>query len=93
MEKNVIWFKRVFIPLLEDYEIEYSTFQNGDFGDLERFEIEGKNKGGNVDFWSLGWLNVHLVDYEEEKELLNVLLEPHQKIEREEVFKKLQTLL
>lgn len=94
MKEDILWFKNEFIPLLvEDYKIEYVSFKEGDFGTLERVEIEGKNKGGNIDFWSLGWLNIHLVDYEEGKELLNVLLEPNQKIEKEEAFKKLLTLL
>jgi len=94
MKKDVIWFKNEFISLLgEGYKMEYSTFKDGDFGNLERVEIEGNNKGGNIDFWSLGWLNIHLVDYEKGDELLNVLLEPHQEREQEEAFKKLQELL
>lgn len=94
MEKDVIWFKNEFIPILiQGYEIDYSTFQDGDFGNLERVEIEGKNKGGNIDFWSLGWLNIHFVDYEKGDELLNVLLEPHQEREKEDAFKKLRELL
>ncbi|MDR2039449.1 MAG: hypothetical protein LBQ60_16120 [Bacteroidales bacterium] len=94
MEKDKIWFKNEFIPLLsQEYKIEYSVFQDGDFGNLERFEIEGNNKGGNIDFWSLGWLNIHLVDYESGNELLNILLEPHQEREKEEAFKKLEEFL
>ncbi len=94
MKKDIIWFKNKFIPLLsQKYTIEYSSFLDGDFGNLERVEIEGNHKGGNIDFWSLGWLNIHLVDYEKENELLNVLLEPHQEREKEEAFKKLEEFL
>jgi hypothetical protein len=95
MKKDIIWFKNEFAHLLgQGYELKYSTFQDGDFGNLERVEIEGNNKGGNVDFWSLGWLNIHLVDYYEKgNELLNVLLEPHQEREKEVAFRKLKELL
>lgn len=29
-------------PFLKGYTLEYSEFANGDFGDLERIEIEGE---------------------------------------------------
>jgi hypothetical protein len=94
METNIIWFKNDFVPLMkEGYALEYSFFENGDFGNLARAEFEGNGKGGNVDFWSSGWLNIHLVDYISGNELLNVLVEPQEEKERSEAFKKLQELL
>lgn len=94
MEKDIIWFKKEFIPLIQEYyELEYSSFSDGDFGNLERIEFEGKGKGGNVDFWSLGWLNIHLVDYISGNELLNVLIEPCLNEEKEKAFNILQKLL
>ena len=51
MTKDVIWFQNKFSSLLsQGYEIEYSTFQNGDFGNLERVALEGNNKGGILIF-------------------------------------------
>lgn len=94
MKTDMTWFKDRFIRLVRDgYKFEYTFFENGDFGDLERVELEGNEKGGNIDFWSSGWLNIHLVDYKIESELLNVLLEPHQEKEKEKAFEKLQSLL
>ena len=92
METNINWFKNEFIPLMKSgYKLEYSFFEKGDFGNLERVEFEGNGKGGTIDFWSLGWLSIHMVNYNEQTELLNILLEPHQ--EKESAFKKLQELL
>ena len=94
MKADVAWFRDRFIRLIGDgYKFEYTFFKDGDFGDLDRVEFEGNEKGGNVDFWSSGWLNIHLVDYKNEGELLNVLLEPHQEKEQEQAFEKLQSLL
>lgn len=93
MQKNIEWFKEQFLPKLEGYEIKYRSFKDGDFGNLERAELEGNNKGITLDFWSTGWLGVHLVDYIKEEELLNAFLEPYQQEEKDKVLKRLQELL
>lgn len=94
MKRDMSWFKNEFIPKFEKkYIIKYSSFKDGDFGNLERAEIEGNNKGGSIDFWSWGWVNIHLVDYEKGNELLNVLLEPCQEREKEKAFKILKEFL
>lgn len=41
-------------PLLKGYCVEFSKFANGDFGELERVELEGFNKLAAVEFWSEG---------------------------------------
>ncbi len=87
MEKNIVWFKNEFIPLItKKYEIEFRLFKDGDFGDLERIEFEGNNKSGYVDFWSLGWLNIHFIDTQKKIDLLNILLQPEQVEEKDKVF-------
>ena len=37
--------------------------------------------GGGIDFWSSGWLEIDLYDYEKEKLIINVLLEPTEEYE------------
>ena len=77
MKKDVFWFKTEIIPLIsKKFSLTYSTFKNGDFGNLERIEFESKGMAGFIDFWCQGWLNIHLVDFESGYELLNVLLRP-----------------
>jgi hypothetical protein len=89
---DINWFKEN-IRIQDKYQIEYSFFTNGDFGDLIRVEFENVNKGGNVDFWSSGWLDIHMVSYDTGLELLNVLLEPNQEKEKEKAFNELKQLL
>lgn len=91
--KSVDWFKEEIEPSLNNFEIKYKFFEKGDFGDLNQIEFNSKEKGGEIDFWSTGWVSIHLVDYIKGKELLNVFLEPHQEEEKESAFKRLQELL
>ncbi|WP_177730462.1 hypothetical protein [Flavobacterium inviolabile] len=91
--KDINWFKEEIEPYLEGYEIKYKFFEKGDFGSLNQVEFNAEKLGGEIDFWSTGWLGVHLVDYIKGKELLNVFLEPHQEEEKENAFKRLQEFL
>ena len=91
--KSVAWFKEDVEPYLTGFEIKYKFFEKGDFGELNQVEFNSKEKGGEIDFWSTGWLGVHLVDYMKGDELLNVFLEPHQEIEKENILKRLRELL
>ncbi len=91
--KNVDWFKVEIAPYLKEFEIKYKFFENGDFGDLNQVEFNSQRTGGEIDFWSSGWLGIHFVDYIKGEELLNAFLEPHQEQEKENAFKRLQELL
>ncbi|MCA0236109.1 MAG: hypothetical protein LCH81_06980 [Bacteroidetes bacterium] len=91
--KSVVWFKEEVEPYLKGFEIKYKFFEKGDFGELNQVEFNSKEKGGEIDFWSTGWLGVHLVDYMKGDELLNVFLEPHQEIEKENILERLRELL
>ncbi|MES2734436.1 MAG: hypothetical protein V4714_22000 [Bacteroidota bacterium] len=91
--KDVTWFKEEVEPYLKEYEIKYRFFDKGDFGNLNQIEFNSKERGGEIDFWSLGWLGVHLVDYVKGDELLNVFLKPEQHLEKEKVFEELLRLL
>lgn len=91
--RNIEWFKKAIAPILSSYKLEYSFFEDGDFGSLNQVEFNSKKLGGSVDFWGLGWLGIFVWDYETENQLLNVLLEPHQEEEKEKAFERLSELL
>ena len=93
MLNDIVWFKKNVLPTLGEYKIKYLSFENGDFGDVERIEFEGKNKGGSIDFWSTGWIGIHAYNYKEEQEIINVLLEPEEHLEKTKAFEKLQKIL
>ncbi|ANI89304.1 hypothetical protein A9P82_08440 [Arachidicoccus ginsenosidimutans] len=91
--KDIEWFKNNIAPKLKGYEFNYRFFKEGDFGSLNQVEFNSKKIGGNIDFWSREWLGVFVWNYETEEQLLNVLLEPHQRQEKEETFKLLEELI
>lgn len=91
--RDINWFKKEVEPCLKGYEIKYKFFEKGDFGSLNQVEFNAEKQGGEIDFWSTGWLGVHLVDYINGEELLNAFLEPHQEEEKEKTLKRLQELL
>ena len=91
--KDVEWFKRDFASNLGDYELKYKFFEDGDFGTLNQVEFNSTKKGGNIDFWGLGWLGIFVWDYETEEQVFNILLEPHQEAEKEKAFNELIELL
>jgi len=77
--QDIEWFKKVIAPSLNGYEVTYKFYETGDFGSLNQVEFNSDNIGGNVDFWSLGWLGIFVWDYKRGKQLLNILLEPTEK--------------
>ncbi len=93
MKKDINWFKKNITPVLKDYKIEYSFYEKGDFGDLNRVEFEGKGKGGNIDFWEKDWLEIHLYDYQKDKELIHLLLDPQQELQKDKAIEILKNLL
>lgn len=85
---DINFFKKEIQPILEGYNFQYSSFPNGDFGDLERVEFEGHNKIGTVDFWSKGWISIDIYDLILDDQLINLLLGPD-----EEQLKAIETLV
>ncbi|WP_146106079.1 hypothetical protein [Apibacter adventoris] len=90
---NIEWFKKEVLPKLNGYEFEYKFFERGDFGSLYQIEFNSEKIGGNIDFWELDWLGIFVWDNKKKEQLLNVLLEPNQKEEKEKVFKQLEEIL
>lgn len=70
------WFNESVRPLLKGFSLECSSFSGGDFGDLERIELEGFNKLGTVEFWSKGWVGIDIYDCAIDEQVMNVLLSP-----------------
>jgi hypothetical protein len=91
--RDVNWFKKNIEPSLKGYEIIYKSFERGDFGSLNQVEFNSEKQGGEIDFWSTGWLGIHLVDYIKGEEILNVFLEPHQEEEKNKILTRLQEFL
>lgn len=87
------WFKDKIEPKMEGFEIGYRYWADGDFGSLDQVEFNSKKIGGSIDFWGLGWLGIFLWDYEKEEEIINVLLEQHEKEEHKEALKNLMQYL
>jgi len=87
--RNLNWFKKEIAPQLDNFEIIYKQFDNGDFGDMEQVEFNSEIIGGNIDFWSKGWLGVYLWDFIKEEELINRMLEPSEIQEQEDCLKLL----
>ncbi len=73
------WFDEYIKPRLSGYSFEYSKFIRGDFGDLERIELEGLGKLGTVEFWSQGWVGLDVYDCACDDQVMNVLLSPEEK--------------
>ncbi|WP_434569828.1 hypothetical protein [Pseudomonas sp. Z3-8] len=73
------WFDEFIKPRLGGYSFECSIFVNGDFGDLERIELEGLDKLGAVEFWSKGWVGLDVYDCACDGQIMNVLLSPEEK--------------
>ena len=91
-DKDLLWFKSI-VSSLQGYEVECKFFEEGDFGSLNQIEFNSESKGGNVDFWSSGWIGIYLVDYIKGDELINLLLEPTEKERIEECLEKLVSII
>ena len=76
IQKDIDWFKKEVEPLLQKYEVKYRYYDQGDFGSLNQASFEAKDKGGQIDYWGLGWLGIFLWDYVEAVILINILLSP-----------------
>jgi len=87
---DINFFKAEIAPHLAGYELQYSSFSNGDFGDLERVEFEKGDELGTVDVWSKGWMSIDVYDTALDAQLINLLLSPD---ELEQQKKAIETLL
>lgn len=74
--KDTLWFNENIKPFLNGYLLSYSSFQKGDFGNLERIELEGFQKLATVEFWSKGWVGIDIYDCTLDAQVMNVLLSP-----------------
>lgn len=90
---NIDFFKTEIAPHLPGYELQYSFFRNGDFGDLERVELERGNKLGTVDMWSKGWMSIDVYDSALDAQLINLLLSPDELEEQKKAIENLIRIL
>ncbi|MFB3304738.1 hypothetical protein [Pseudomonas sp. AMR01] len=87
------WFDENVKRLLKGFSLEYSSFADGDFGDLERIELDGFNKLGIVDFWSKDWVSIDIYDCALDEQVLNILLSPEEKECISQAFEKFVKIL
>ena len=73
------WFDEHLRSLLVDCSFDYSSFPNGDFGFLERVEVEGGGKLATVDVWSQGWVGFDIYDCVLNEQVMNILISPDEK--------------
>ena len=93
MDFDLKWFKENLSCKFKEYQITYNFFANGDLGDIERVEFEGNGKGGSIDFWSSGWLGIHVYSYITNQQLMNILLEPDEQSQKNKAFDDLIKIL
>ncbi len=93
MEYNSNWFKENLAKLFFDYKLEYRFFPEGDLGSLDEVVFENEKKGGSINYWGKGFLGIFLFDYEEEREIMNVLIDPNNILEKENAIKHLKSLI
>lgn len=62
-QTDIDFFEKELAPLLESFNLEYHTYTEGDFGNLEQVVFDTLILGGNFDFWGNGWLGVFIYDY------------------------------
>lgn len=91
--KEISWFKLQVAPQLTAYDLKYTAFDTDEFGSYKQVEFESDTIGGNVDFGHIGWLNIFVWDYANEKELMNVQVEPADIAGQHEAFRQLFVLL
>ena len=58
------------------FTVEIRMFKDGTFGDLERIDVNSSKFGGEIEFWSSGYIDYHLLDYETGEEYINKTFEP-----------------
>lgn len=86
---NIDEFKNKTATQLKNYILNYSSYTHGDFGNLERVEIEGHNKVATIDIWSKGWLAIDIYDLSTEEQIMNIFLGPTEIKEQEISIEKL----
>ncbi|EAA9928501.1 hypothetical protein A6856_23870 [Salmonella enterica] len=90
---NIDFFKAEVALYLAGYELQYSSFSNGDFGDLERVEFERGDKLGTVDIWSKGWMSIDVYDSALDAQLINLLLSPDELEQQKKAIENLIRIL
>lgn len=90
---TISWFNECISPFLDGCSLEYSSCSGGDFGDLERIELEGFGKLGAVEFWSKGWIGIDIYDCVLEEQAMNVLFSPEEQGSVRQAFESLIEIL
>ncbi len=84
------WFKEDFFQYLKDYKVDYRFFEQGDYGHLNQVIFNSSRRGGEIDFWEDGTFSIHMWDFQNDEELLNIILKPNESFRRQYVFERLK---
>ncbi|WP_455922153.1 hypothetical protein [Pseudomonas putida] len=90
---DLLQFNTHFIASLEGYSVKYSQFERGDFGGLDRVELDGFNKLATLEFWSKGWIGFEIFDCSIDQQVMNELLSPDEVKPRLDAFEKFMSIL
>lgn len=90
MDISMDYFKKnIFPEIKENYTVTFTSFKEGEvlgFGDLERVEVEDSKILGGIEFWSSGWLGIHLINLVNDEEILNSLIAPDDCVDKLELL-------
>lgn len=91
---NSLYFKeQIYKPIKALYSIQRREFNDNQGGGLERFELEGRGKGCDVEFYSTGAIYVYLYDYKQDIELINIHIEVDENQKKKEILDELYKIL
>jgi hypothetical protein len=92
-EDLMLFFNNNVAPLMRNHVVDYKFFEKGDLGSLNQIIFNNELNGGAIDLWSSGWVGIHFVDYVQDLELIDVLINPADKKTLRVSFDKLIKLL
>jgi hypothetical protein len=80
------WFRENVMPHLHGYKVEFAHFQKGDFGDLDRIELENDRYSVCVEFWGWEYLGIMVFDKDLDDFTMNVMIFPENLAGKEASF-------
>ncbi|TLU98950.1 hypothetical protein FEN17_20385 [Dyadobacter luticola] len=78
---------------LSGYDLDRRFYEKSDFGSLHQVLFTTPPMQVEICFWELGWLGITVKNYENNEQILHILLEPNQELEKDSAFRELRDLL
>lgn len=93
MTFNISWFKENLAAKFSNYKLEYRFFPDGDLGSLNEITFENLHMSGAINFWGQGYIGLFIYNNINEREEMNLLLEPDNDEEKQKGFNRLFDIL